>query len=456
VGARLSLDRRLGAVAALAALCVAACAGPAPPIRPNLVLVVVDTLRADHLPLYGYHRPTSPVLSRFAADGVLFADAASPAGCTSPAVNSLLTGREADAFLARRREIGLGIPPDMPSLAPLLLAAGWDTAAVSSSVVVRQTPSKVNPTGGYGAGFRRFDESCELQSGECVNQRALALLDELEEPFLLYLHYLEPHVPYRPPESSPRRFAAAAARRPRWVERGETWPLTTWLYDGARRPKGDTAEARRHLVDLYDDEIAAFDDRLGELLERLDGSGQLDRTVVVVTADHGEELFDHDHLGHCRDLAWNTVLRVPLVMRLPGGPTGVVRKAPVSTVDLLPTLLDYLGLPLPGGFAGRSLRPVVESDRVARRHRLGAQGTVRTLDDGRFKLQHDLESGESRLYDLVADPGERTDVAGEHAELVTRWQAHLLRWVEREGGAASDLVRDAAEAEAQLRAVGYL
>jgi arylsulfatase A-like enzyme len=286
------------------------------------------------------------------------------------------------------------------------------------------------------------------------------MLPELEPPFLLYLHYLDPHAPYRPPAGWKRRFTAepgASGQRklPRWLRDGEASRLAAWLYRGARRPPHDEADLR-HLVDLYDEEIAHFDARLGELLAGLTAAGHAESTIVVVTSDHGEELLDHGHLGHCRALAWDTVLRVPLVVRWPGGPRGVTRRAPVSTLDLFPTLLDLAGLPVPPGLSGRSLRPTLETDRAVRRHRFAAQGPTRVVADGRFKLVHDLATGASALYDLAADPAERRDVAALHPALVAEWRAAVLRAVAREHADAGAAVREAADVEAQLEAVGYL
>ncbi|MGH9361061.1 MAG: sulfatase-like hydrolase/transferase, partial [Thermoanaerobaculia bacterium] len=187
-------------VAALAAtaLVLAACAGGGEPRPLNVVLVLVDTLRADHLGVYGYRRPTSPALDAFAREAVVFTDARSQAGCTFPSVNSLLTSQLPERFLGQP-EGRIGIPDGIPTLPEILRARGWATAAVSASAVVRRRPIRHNPHGGFGRGFDLFLEECAWKSAACVNERALAALDTLPRPFFLYLHYLEPHAPYRPP-----------------------------------------------------------------------------------------------------------------------------------------------------------------------------------------------------------------------------------------------------------------
>ncbi len=442
--------------AALAAgLVLAACRRPAPPT--NVVFVLVDTLRADHLSLYGYGRETSPELARFARDAAVLAQARSQAACTWPSVNSILTSRTPELFLAGRERNGLAIPPDTPSLAEILAAHGYSTAAVSSSLVVRATPSKLNRQGGFGRGFQSFDESCRERSAACVNDRAFAALDRMSEPFFLYLHYLEPHQDYQPPKWHRRRFAT---RRPaeRWVRLGDPKPIARQLYDALPGPRWNDGDVQ-HLRDLYDEEILFFDGRFAELLAELERRGVAERTAVVLVSDHGEELLDHGHVGHCRDLVYENLLRTPMVMRLPGGPRGVVRGGLALNLDVVPTLLDYLRVPhAPAAFDGRSLRPLLENGVAPRAVAFAAQGRARLVTDGTLKLRLDLESGGVQLFDLARDPGERFDVAASRPLDRGRLEAVLHRWMEQaEAGATpQERVRRAEESEAELRALGYL
>jgi len=149
--------------------------------------MLVDTLRADHMSLYGYERATTPFIDGFAADAVVFDRARSQAGCTFPSVNSLFTSRYAFDFY-RQGESQMGIPAEYPTIAEILRARGYHTIAVSASPIVRLTPTKENPNGGFGAGFEVFDESCLWDDAECVNARALKLLGDTRETFFLYLH----------------------------------------------------------------------------------------------------------------------------------------------------------------------------------------------------------------------------------------------------------------------------
>lgn len=445
-------------IALLVALLAALLSGCAPkrPTRWNVVVLLVDTLRADRLDLYGYSRPTAPHLTELAKSGVTFLDARAQAGCTYPSVNSILTSRWPQHFVNGQDRYGMAIPPETPTLASLLGAAGYSTAAVSSSLIVRATPSSINRQGGFDRGFQSFDESCEERSASCVNDRAYDLLDRLHEPFFLYLHYLDPHQPYRPPAWYRKRIALHAPRK-HWVRIGDPRTIYRRLYDHDPTAEFDTADVRQ-LSDLYDEEIAFFDERLGELLTRLRQDDLLSRTVVVLLSDHGEELYDHQQWGHCRDLAYETLLRTPLVLRYPGGPAGVARHGLALDLDLVPTLLDLLRIPYdPATFDGRSLRPLAERDRPVEPFSFALQGSNRVASDGRLKLWLDLAGGAPRTYDVSADPSESALATSPDATALARLRSALAAWMERqEGGQNAENLRRAKETEAALRALGYL
>jgi arylsulfatase A-like enzyme len=434
--------------------------GCTPPVEDwNVVIVLVDTLRADHLSLYGHERATSPVLQDL--DAVVFSNASAQAGCTFPSVNSLLTSRYPVHFLGQPRR-GMSMIEGIPTLGEMLQARGYATAAISASPVVRDTPSETNWHGGFGRGFETFHEDCLNREAACVNQAAFDALDRLAQPFFLYLHYMEPHNPYQPPPEHPRRFARFESEK--WfVENGQLAPISRMLYGDGREVPVDERD-KELLRLLYDEEIRYFDGQLELLLERLRRDELLDRTLLVVLSDHGEELFDHGHISHCRDLAYQTVLSTPLLIRIPGVEPAV-RSSRVQNLDVVPTILDYLEedaeqRPLEEiSFDGKSLRPVLEADRPIHRTLFAMQGRSRAVLRGRFKLLHDLETRSSRLFDLESDPGETSDVGAEHPEVKLSLEKALAGWLEQvEGGEAgrSESVRRANEIREQLEAVGYL
>jgi arylsulfatase A-like enzyme len=427
------------------------CEKDAPPR--NVIFILVDTLRADHLGTYGYSRPTSPNVDAFAQEAVKFEDARSQASCTFPSANSILTSRWPAAFLGQPNQ-ALGIPEGIPSLAEILHTHGYRTVAVSASAVVRNTPSRFNPTAGYGRGFDVFQEDCVWKSAACVNRQAAPFLKQGEQPLFLYIHYIDPHGPYGPPKTWRPKFATGRSEK-RWVRFGDPNPIGDWLYKGKENP-GVTPADLQDLQDLYDEEIAFFDSRFAELLESLRSSGLMEDSIVVFASDHGEEFLEHGHIKHCRTVFDNSI-RVPLLLKIPGVDAKTVT-APVQNLDLVPTILDYLGIGTGGYvFEGQSLRPVLEGkDHAELQYAL--QGTFRSASDGRYKLIQDLDAGTSTLYDLDADPGEKSDVLRRERRAYFRLRDALTGWIAKaEGqGSGDESVRKAKEAEERLRSLGYI
>lgn len=438
----------------LAAVATAACAGGGPaPGPPDLVLVVVDTLRADRLGVEGHPRPTSPVLDRLAGESVVFGQARAVAPCTFPSVNALLTSRPAWEMV--HQPFGhLGIPRGVPTLAAELRRAGYRTAAVSASPVVRRRPSAVNRAGAFDAGFDLFLDGCLWRDGRCLVERTEDLLRLLPSPFFLYLHLLDPHDPYAvPADAVTPRFAAAWTGDPA-LAAGDPRPAAERLYAGG--DAGLSAAALAHLSDRYDEEVAYADARLGDLLALLTRRGSLDSGWLVVTSDHGESFLEHGHLRHCRSL-YDEELRVPLLVRPPGGTAERRAERPVSLLDVAPTLLSAAGV------EPRRMRPAGR-DLLGGGHpgppAVAMAAARRALVVDELKLVHDLESGTNLLYDLAADPGERHELAERRPEDVNRLLGLLdrrLRTVEGEGlEAGAERLRRSGEAERRLRALGYL
>ncbi len=449
----LAIPCLLGLGALAATLGCARAPHAAPPAQ-NVVLIVLDTLRADHLSSYGYGRQTSPNLDAFGRAHARFTEARSQATCTYPSVNSLFTSRSAFHFLGQRRG-RIGIPARYPTLAELLRAHGLRTGAVSASSVVRRTPSEHNPFGEFERGFDSFDERCLHRRADCVNRRARQFLNHTGEPFFLYLQYVDPHSSYAPPAAYRDRFTAPYDG-PQWVKDGNAAPLFNSLLGRGEHVDAAPSDLQ-HLVDLYDGEIAALDARLGELLADLERRALMDDTVVVITADHGEEFLEHGMIWHCFNL-FEPTLHVPLFVHVPGAAPRPAEAAVVQNLDIVPTILDALGVPPPPELEGRSFLPLLRGTPAAPRPAFALQGELRSVSDGRFKLVANAATGATALYDLVADPGETRDVAASERPAFHALRGELAQWLARvEGERTAEQNRALAEETQELlHSLGYL
>jgi arylsulfatase A-like enzyme len=423
-------------------------AGPGPP--ENLILIVADTLRADAMALFGSERMTSPALDMLARYGTPFEAASSQAPCTFPSVNSLLTSQPVSTFLGEpRRELrslaGRG------AIADRLTNLGFRTWAVSASWIVRASKSVHNDWGGgYDAGFDRFDEGCAGQRADCVNEAAMGLIDDAPDdgrPFFLYLHYFDPHDPYRPPADFPGRFTVDEPG-PDYVLRGDPNPLAETLYDGEgieAIPKDEVQMLR----DRYDDEIRFLDSELHRLFEALRQRDLLGGTMIVFTSDHGESFLDHGHLKHCRSV-YQDQIGVPLIYWIPGSRSHLLQTDAVALLDIVPTALDYLGVPVHEPLpAGRSLRPLIDQGQNFDRIAISTTADSRSARNDRFKWIEDLGTGVGQLYDLDLDPNETTDVSSSHPAIIDQL-AEAVR--SQNPGEPGDLE----DARRHLEALGYL
>ena len=435
----------------LAALLLLTLAGCAPP-RHAIVLVTVDTLRADRLGCYGYFRDTSPNLDRLAAEGILFTGALTPMATTLPAHVSLMTSlyptqhgvRGNFEHLGRSLDTGAGIG----TLAEMLRAEGWRTAAF-----VAATPLKRDS--GIAAGFEVFDQPArESRRAGVVVERALDWLDrEAERPFLLWLHLWDPHHPYAPPPEFARAFAGRD-------------DIASWM-----RERGfaglDDPDVRRQNND-YDDEIRYVDSRIAVLLDGLRARGLYDEATLVVTSDHGEGLGQHGWLRHGR--IYQEQLRVPLIMRFPSrlGLNGRRHDGVASLIDVLPTLVGRLDLPIADerrrrlegidllDRAERSRR-LVFAERVSRSRAPWEDGDKFALTDGRWKYFH-LSEGPDQLFDLAADPHELENVIDRHPEVTARMRARIEELLAELAHSAVDLAGDGLsdERRRELESLGYV
>lgn len=418
---------------------------------PNVVLILVDTTRADRMSLYGYGRDTTPHLRTLASDAVVFDQARSQASCTFASVNSILTSRVPQRFSGQGN---WSIPPETPSIAQILKEHGYATFAVSASSVVRATPSKVNKHGGYQPGFDSFDEVCESRPAECVNQQVLALARGASQPYFAYVHYIDPHHPYRAPGRFRNHFAKPLVSTDVRAMAGDPGRILASLYK--RKERRDWSREIEYLSDSYDDEIRYFDWSVAKLIAELRQLSGARETIIVLASDHGEDFLEHGDLMHCRTV-YDTSIHVPLVMWLPGV-AGQRVSTRVQNLDIVPTLLDYLGLrDGQRGLEGTSLRAVIEGAKASGPV-FAAQSLFRTVIDDQTKLIVDLGSGEQQLFDLASDPGETRNLVVERPDTVASLEQVLLqRLAATEGdGTVKRAKQLSTDVQDRLRSLGYI
>ncbi len=412
------------------------CAKPAPW---NVVLVTFDTTRADHLGCYGNDSVKTPNVDGLAAEGVRFARAYSSLPITLPSHAAILTGRFPMGNGVRDNGIFV-LAPDQLTLAERLSEAGYATAAAIGAfpLVARF---------GLDQGFDLYDDDLDShfvdlggprpvdrkrlyfreRTAARVNEAVLPWLDEhQDDPFFLWVHYYDPHQPLEPPAPYDELYAN----------------------------------------DPYDGEIAYADESLGVLLDRLREHGVYERTLIVFTADHGEGLGEHREGTHSF-LVYDTTLHVPLVIRAPGGPDGRVVQDRVRSVDLVPTVLEMLDLPVAEDLHGRSLvrylgtEPPVPQSRPQYAETLSPRlthgwGELRALYDGDWKYIH---GPRPELFRIVDDPGELDDRIAAEPDIAASMRERLAAFVERHAmreGEGGSVVTVDDETRQRLEALGYL
>ena len=437
--------------------------GPtAPASRANLVVILVDTLRPDHLGFMDYARPTSPHLDLLAARSVVFANHYSSASRTGPSVASLFTGLHPPSH-GVINPITLvdakgTLAPDQTTLAEILSEKGYRCAGFTANF-------NVSERFGFGQGFGVYEwiRSPDTPLGlggraTEVNAAALTWLIDAEAPFFLYLHYLDPHSPYDAPPPYDRVFTDPAYRGP---FTGSHVQLDEVIAGSLAVDPSDL----RHLVALYDQEISYVDAMIGDLLDTLEQDGLLENTVVVFLSDHGEEFLEHGSVLHGYTL-YEEQLRIPLVICDPQRP-GPRRVEPVTRqVDVLPTLLELLDVPYAGWIEGRSVVHLMGEGTVEEAvppvYAMASLMAMKTVQrealmlDGWKYIRSERPDPAEELYDLAADPGETADLSVARAERTEslRHALDALRGSFR--SAVADTVVLTEEERERLRSVGYV
>ncbi|MCP3960078.1 MAG: sulfatase [bacterium] len=439
------------------------------PERPNVIVVMIDALRRDHLGVYGYDQPTSPFLDRLAADSFVFDLAFSQASETSVSTSTLLTSRffPYEAGSKGGQYPAYTIAQGNTTVAEVFADSGYDTVGVFTN------PHHF-PGSGYWQGFAEplyikpndtgvFTPHPYGQAPEVVT-KFTDWLDrrepESESPFFAYLHFMDVHNPYEPPRELEDQFVTARGRR--------------GLYMNGK-PEGDrvpTADDLSHLRARYDAGIRFLDGEIEKLVAEIEQRGLLGGTVVVVTSDHGDEFMEHGGLGHNQTLEKEMVAIPMFIHAASAAGRGPGRRIPalVRNLDLAPTMLEIAGIEVPAEFQGRSLVPLISDRRQAARgaqHSFAWYGDWRSVTTREWHFVWNMQTKEHRLYDNRTDPRGLDDAAASHPDVVEGFRALIERYGEEHARSyqISKTLQESGDTSAaemspeiieQLKALGYL
>lgn len=398
----------------------------APPTGSNVVLIVIDTLRADRLGSYGYSKNTSPHMDKIAAEGTSFHRFYAASPWTAPSFGTLFTGVSPSIHMGgqvmnytddksdqtkTKRIRGLSLYPIVPqvkTLAELLTCCVDITAAIINNPFL-------HPVLGYDRGFREYKYNIESRPGTAVSDDAIQWLKaHAREQFMLLVHYMDPHHPYAPDEKYREEFFPMDAGR-----------LKNPIEQKAKELRKMQLKPNElaFLRGLYDAQIREVDTQVGRVVDAMASLGLLDNTWLVITSDHGEAHFEHRSFFHGMQYE-DEVTRVPLIIRAPGGMWGAGNQVAYSAShrDILPTILDWFGIEVPPVVTGKSLIPLMTGEEKADRDcymemsmmrddprsQLEQRYRKRALFDGRYKIIQSLDGVSTKLYDLDRDPPEQT------------------------------------------------
>ena len=391
----------------------------------NVLLIVLDGASAVRMSAYGYEKPTTPEIERLAAESVVFDNAVSQAVYTIASIGSLLTGQ----YPERHQSVSFSdrLPASAVTLPGLLTLEGFASAGFSGNAVV-------SSTFGLDRGYQEFQLAREREDytghGDSVLQSFSSWLQEnAERRFFAYVHFREPHFPYDPPPPFDTRFGPGDL----FPEGISEWEQVNVFNDAAARDEEVPAQVLSRIRALYDGNMAFADHLVGKILAELDSLGLSERTIVILTADHGEALFEHRFIGHNTQL-YDESVRVPLTMRVPGVAAQRVSQV-VELIDLAPTILALVGLgegPAVEEMQGRSIAPLLYGESLPPRSAFSRTLWNKprySVQDRRDKFIWDSRTGAEELYDRSSDPGEQVNIAAERRVSSGFWRQRIFHWL---------------------------
>ncbi len=407
----------------------------------NVVYIVIDTLRADHLGCYGYSRDTSPNIDKLASEGVLFEYAFPSDVPTQPAYTSMFTGLRGIHTGIVSHSYFETLSEDTPVLPELLVQNGVTTAAVSTLYTMRRWFARgfqynMNPAAGNRRKLQQVD-------AEEVNAYAVPWIeDHKDEPFFLFLQYWDPHGLYKPPVEYRNLFYDGDPRDPEnhsldYLKAHPVWSFTKNQIDAL----GEDITDLEYIVSQYDAEIRYVDDQVQQIFDTLDKHRLGEDTLIILTSDHGESMGEHNfYFDHFE--VYDTTIHVPLIMKNPKTlPTGKrVSELIQSTISIAPTVLNWFGIEPPAHMKGKDLVRIINGSESGYPEIISNQGlwtvkrAIRTKDWKLIKTTHKAfwDTPARELYRIEEDPGETVNLADSEPEVVDMLELKLARWLEVE------------------------
>ncbi len=407
----------------------------------NVVLFVIDTLRADHLGCYGYFRDTSPTVDRLAAEGVVFKDSHATAVATGPGFTSIITGLSPihHKFYLTPFNIpnAINFDDDILTLAEMIWDhGGYTTAAFDNLMNFRSHMKQFVRGYEYYVNVTRTSRWIHhhVVGGE-VNKRLIPWVhNHKDEQFFLFIHYWDPHTPYNQPPDYRRlfRYSSMSHLETKTAPSGYDYVQGWGTCEEISKPVSEREirgwpSTEEYPIDLYDGEIKYTDDLIQEVLSALEAAGIIEDTFIILTADHGEQLGQHGHYGHPGLHEPN--IFVPLILWHPSSlPQGKVIEGYVQQADIVPTVLDLIGAKQPTQLDGRSLLPIVRGEQETREEIFVETNQQRAILRSHWKLIRDV-SGNTRVYNLRLDPMETMNLADREADTKDVLERSLDQWV---------------------------
>jgi arylsulfatase A-like enzyme len=430
----------------------------------NIVLITIDTLRADHLSCYGYKRPTSPAIDKIAKKGVLFRNVIAPSSWTAPSMVSLFTSTypinhgvvHGLKYRKESKKYSQEVfSPDLITLPETLKKQGYTTFGVSSN-------HNLTAEFGFARGFDYFQYH-RWATADRVNKTVYSWKDRIEqsEKYFLWVHYIDPHRPYNARSPWINRYSSQSLISILRLSKESENKLTTLIPS-----LKDDPQSLASLIALYDSEINYVDAHLGELIETF----ELEKnTLLIITSDHGEEFLEHTFLGHSYNLHQETI-NIPLVIKLPHRSQMSEVKTPANLVDIMPTILHKLAIDPPGQSLGTSI--LEKGGRFSRLKNmfssteksvysfaeLDKESVLKAIVTPGGKYIYDYGQKTEQLYNVKSDPLELNNLVGKETEQSNQLKAQLFDWVSssKEYYSSQLSIQLSPEERKKLEALGYL